>query len=360
MLSSFSVRTFCLDGLRPVPVTITVHPASTGFAVTGLPLSSSTERVKNRVRLLVQSALSMMGRTLSTYPMRLAVETERPELALNVIAYGMAIPVVVASFVRQETLFDGVVVGGTIRDATALFDRRRGMFPILRGLPSGTRVLVAGLPQETVHEVAHVGMAGGPTLDVFTCRNLSELVAQRFGKILPETWASGEGRELDPTDPEHLNDRPTFQILDAVDRVADTLDELRAQRTKITEEEAAEVMAIHSIAGTLPPDGVIRERPFRAPHHSASYYTLTAGDDFSVPGEVGLAHHGTLVLDGFDLYSEEKAALVANALRHGEVVSRTSWGTRTFPARPKNVIGIRSKPVRSSTWLDAFVSNHAG
>ena len=63
-------------------------------------------------------------------------------------------------------------------------------------------------------------------------------------------------------------------------------------------EEALAVTRIHSVAGVLDPGvGLIAERPFRAPHHSASREGIIGGGSGLRPGEASLAHSGVLFLD---------------------------------------------------------------
>jgi magnesium chelatase family protein len=66
----------------------------------------------------------------------------------------------------------------------------------------------------------------------------------------------------------------------------------------LPKEEALTVTRIYSIAGLLPSDsGLIRHRPFRAPHHTASNEGLVGGGRWARPGEISLAHEGILFLD---------------------------------------------------------------
>jgi magnesium chelatase family protein len=62
-------------------------------------------------------------------------------------------------------------------------------------------------------------------------------------------------------------------------------------------EEMLEASMIASIAGALPEGGLIRSRPYRAPHHSASLPAMVGGGKRAQPGEISLAHRGVLFLD---------------------------------------------------------------
>ena len=66
----------------------------------------------------------------------------------------------------------------------------------------------------------------------------------------------------------------------------------------LTREEALAVTKIHSIALDRPPAGLVRQRPFRAPHHGISNAGMIGGGaGVPRPGEITLAHHGVLFLD---------------------------------------------------------------
>lgn len=104
----------------------------------------------------------------------------------------------------------------------------------------------------------------------------------------------------------------------------------------LSEQEALEVLAIHSVAGMLntrDTDVVAYHRPFRAPHHSISTAGLVGGGGWPRPGEVSLAHHGVLFLDELSLFPRHTLEALRQPLEDGQViVSRAARAVR-FPSR---------------------------
>jgi magnesium chelatase family protein len=99
-------------------------------------------------------------------------------------------------------------------------------------------------------------------------------------------------------------------------------------------EEALEVSQIHSVAGFLKNKGsLIKQRPFRSPHHSASGPSLVGGGSFPRPGEISLAHHGVLFLDELTEFKRNVLEYLRQPLEDGYVtISRTRQSV-VFPAQ---------------------------
>ena len=101
----------------------------------------------------------------------------------------------------------------------------------------------------------------------------------------------------------------------------------------MSEEEQMEVTRIYSIAGMLAKgEGVRRERPFRAPHHTISPQALAGGGKQPSPGEITLAHRGVLFLDELPEMTRTTIEILRQPLEeHRIVISRVS-GNYVFPA----------------------------
>ncbi|HEU4566805.1 MAG TPA: YifB family Mg chelatase-like AAA ATPase [Marmoricola sp.] len=100
-------------------------------------------------------------------------------------------------------------------------------------------------------------------------------------------------------------------------------------------DEALEVTAISSLAGTLPRDGRLARRPpFRAPHHSATRTAVLGGGTGRVrPGEVSKAHLGVLFLDEFPLFGSDIIEGLRQPLESGQVSVARGEEEATYPAR---------------------------
>ncbi|MBD2343246.1 YifB family Mg chelatase-like AAA ATPase [Anabaena subtropica] len=98
--------------------------------------------------------------------------------------------------------------------------------------------------------------------------------------------------------------------------------------------DALEVTRIHSVAGLLKNRGsLVRDRPFRSPHHSASGPSLVGGGSFPRPGEISLSHRGILFLDELTEFKRDVLEFLRQPLEDGYVtISRTRQSVM-FPAQ---------------------------
>ncbi|HUQ99083.1 MAG TPA: YifB family Mg chelatase-like AAA ATPase [Gemmatimonadaceae bacterium] len=102
----------------------------------------------------------------------------------------------------------------------------------------------------------------------------------------------------------------------------------------LTEDEALEVIAIHSVAGVLDQNGVSKGiRPFRAPHHTISSAGLIGGGPHPRPGEVSLAHHGVLFLDEMLEFPRHVLDGLRQPMEDARVVIARAAQAVSFPAR---------------------------
>jgi magnesium chelatase family protein len=102
----------------------------------------------------------------------------------------------------------------------------------------------------------------------------------------------------------------------------------------LTFDEALECTAIHSVCSLLQPGtGLLRDRPFRAPHHTVSDVALVGGGSIPRPGEISLAHNGVLFLDEMPEFDRRVLEVLRQPLEEGTVTIARAARTAVFPAR---------------------------
>ena len=102
---------------------------------------------------------------------------------------------------------------------------------------------------------------------------------------------------------------------------------------RMTEKESLEVTKIHSISGILDAGtGLLKMRPFRAPHHNVSLNALIGGGSYAQPGEVSLAHNGVLFLDELAEFSRSTLDALRQPMEDKRVTISRVNGTNSYPA----------------------------
>jgi magnesium chelatase family protein len=111
-----------------------------------------------------------------------------------------------------------------------------------------------------------------------------------------------------------------------------------------SEEEALEAAAVASVSGRGLDPSRWRERPFRAPHHTASAVALVGGGGEPRPGEISLAHHGVLFLDELPEWDRRALEVLREPLESGVVTISRAARQNEFPARFQLVAAMNPCP----------------
>lgn len=101
---------------------------------------------------------------------------------------------------------------------------------------------------------------------------------------------------------------------------------------ELSMQESLEITRIHSVAGELRGRGVVTERPFRAPHHSASIPALVGGGSNALPGEISLAHFGVLFMDEFPQFPPSVLEALRQPLEDGVITVTRAAAKTVYPA----------------------------
>ncbi len=274
-----------------------------GLTLVGLPDAALSE-ARDRIRAaIVNSGETWPNRrmTVNLRPAALRKHGSTFDLAMAACLLGAA-GVLPMAALRGVVLIGELGLDGSVRAV-------RGVLP---GLLAAARAGItrAVVPEPNAREAALVpGLTvratdslrrlidfvrgDGTLLDVPAAQaadpddglDLADVVGQELGRRGLELAAAG-GHHLSMIGPPGAGKTMLAQRLPSI-------------LPPLTDDAALEVTAVHSIAGTLPPDGsLIRRPPFQAPHHTASVAALVGGGTgLPRPGHISLAHLGVLFLD---------------------------------------------------------------
>jgi len=334
------VRTAALWGVEAFPVEceIDVGPGLPGFVLVGLPDASAREARERVWPALRNAGFQPPDRrvTVNLAPAERRKEGASADLAM---ALGLLVATNQAPGVRLEAAaalgelaLDGTLRGvrGTLSLAEALW--RSGVTTLLcAAAASPEAALVEGLTVLPVEGLAQAvtWLRGGelPRAEPAACDadpepegDLSDVRGQAVARRALEIAAAGGHHLL-------LVGSPGSGKSMLVRRLPGILPPLEP-------DEALIVTRLHSIAGLRPPGrGLMRRRPFRAPHHSLTRAGLVGGGHTLRPGELSLAHHGVLFLDEFSEHSRDLLDALREPLETGSVCLTRATGAACFPAR---------------------------
>lgn len=331
------VTTFAFEGVeaKPVDVQVQMSGGAPYFAIVGLP-----DKAVGESRERVRAAFSSIG--LALPPKRIIVNLAPADLPKEGSHYDLAIALAIlaAMGVIATDALDGYAAIGELS-----LDGRLGR--TLGVLPAAMAAEAMGLslacPAICGPEAA---WAGGSTV---AADSLIALINHFSGRALLSPPRKGE---LAPPVP-----GPDLRDVKGQDMAKRVLEiaaagghnllfsgppgsgkSMLAQRLPgllppLSARELLEVSQIQSVAGLLERGQLSRQRPYRAPHHSASMAALVGGGIKARPGEVSLAHHGVLFLDELPEFNPQTLDALRQPIETGEaVVSRANRHVK-YPAR---------------------------
>ncbi len=342
------VNSRALAGVAAPAVAVEVHVTGglPGIHIVGLP-DTEVREARDRVRSAIQNAqFEFPARKVivNLAPADLPKESGRYDLpmALGILAATGQIPA--PELARYE--FAGeLALSGALRAvrgalAMALAARHAGRAFVLPTASAAEASLVHGAQVFGAASLLAVceHLSGRVILSPTTATppvageaapDLADVRGQRHAKRALEIAAAG-GHSLLFTGPPGTGKSMLAQRLPGI-------------LPPLDEDEALEVAAVASIAGRFRPE-TLGQRPYRAPHHTASAVALVGGGSDPRPGEISLAHHGVLFLDELPEWDRRVLEVLREPLESGFIHISRAARQSVFPAQFQLIAAMNPCP----------------
>jgi len=367
----FSCAVIGLEGVV-VEVEVDTSDGLPAIVIVGLPdaaVQESRERVQSAIK---NAGLYFPRKRLTVNLAPAAVRKEGPAYDLP-IALGALIA---SEQLPPECIEDALVIGELSLD---------GSVRHVRGvLPMAALARQQGFKRIYTPAVDALEAALIPDLEVLPVSSLTALVAHLIGALPIQPQATIQPEELPvyvQTDfseikgQEHV--KRALEVSAAGGHNVLMVGSPGAGKTllarsipsilpRMTIDEALDVTRIYSVADQLPPDvPLIRNRPFRSPHHTISHAGLVGGGNQPHPGEISLAHRGVLFLDELPEFGMRVLEVLRQPIEDKVVTISRAQGTLTFPANFMLIgamnpcpCGYYGDPVKQCTCSNAIVTKY--
>jgi magnesium chelatase family protein len=330
-------------GLEGVLVEVEVFAGSPhgqpGVVIVGLP-DASVQESRERVRAAIRSSGGRVPYGKIVVNLAPAdIRKEGPSYDLPI-----ALGLLIAGGSLMADIDDAVVIGelsldGSVRHTT-------GILPMV-ALAAQAGLRRAFVPFDDADEAALID-----GIEIYPIDSLNGLVKHLQGKAsIPQYH--GKPADAEPFEPF----APDFSVVRGQEHVKRGLEVAAAGAHNVLmtgppgtgktllaralpsilpplqRDDAIEVTKIFSVAGMLPAgQPLIRERPFRSPHHTVSYAGLVGGGRFPRPGEISLAHRGVLFLDELPEFGQNVLEVLRQPLEDRVVTISRASGAISYPS----------------------------
>lgn len=335
------IKTVAFSGIETYPIEAEVHIASglPAFTIVGLPDKAVGES-KERVR----AALHAMG--LSLPPKRITVNLAPADVSKEGSHYDLPIALgllVAMDVIPSDALMDFVALGemgldGALRPISGVLPAAMYSVSNDNGLicpyecrdeaiwsgsgsilaPKNLLQLINHLKGTQVMEQDLKPRSFAKNAALISTKNMSDIKGQETAKRALEIAAAGRHNMI-------MCGQPGSGKSMLAERLPTIIPDLNAK-------DALDISMIHSLAGTLPEGGLVMQRPFRNPHHSASLPALIGGGTKAKPGEISLAHKGVLFLDELPEFNRATLESLRQPLETKEAVIARVQSRATYPA----------------------------